>query len=361
MNKKSGLPAISIVSIVATCISSLAFASSFGGATGSATVDNKALIASNGDNEYQYNAALLVVDPNDGYKYIGNQIVGPEGGSRSPWTDMITRGLNEEGLAYTWTYVAPDNIEPDSGEAFGITFEQFGRMVLSQAATVEEAIELVDEYPRAYHGNFLFADASGTMAMLEISTKSYEVIFQGDDGTIGRANSWLSPEMQRLSEASDDMSDSGCRQNRWDELLEANSGSITEQTMMRMASDYEGALEHGWSIESHRCDPETTVCRSASTSSEVISPSDGTFWWNWGWGSGRQPRFPEQQGIHDRSWGVYVPFKLSALKPGEYVTKDSRLTPLAIRYIMNHFEISTPTMEIDSIKGQSEETWVRTQ
>lgn len=360
MNHSDRRISVLLALITAVALIPAAIASSIGGATGTATADGKALIASNGDNGYQFNARLVVRDPDDGYKYVGNIIVAPEGTPPSPWTNMVTRGLNEAGFAYSWTYVSPQRDEPSFANAWGVTFEQFGRMILSQAANVEEAIALVEEYPRAYHGNFIFADADGNMALLEISTESYEVIMHDQDGVAYRANHWLHPNMQELRDPPPDMSDSGWRQSRLEELFEANRGNITEQTLMRIFSDTHGALEHGWSIESHRCDPETDVCRSGTTSSDVMSPSDLTFWWSWGWGSGMQPRFPEQKNLHDRSWGVYVPFYLPAMEPGEYATTESRLTPLAIRYIMDHFGISTPTMEIGPIEGQTDETWERT-
>jgi len=331
--------------------------SSMGGATGSATRDGKPLLASNGDNPWATRTRLLVVEPEGGYRFIGTQIVSPPEG-RSPWSDMITRGMNERGLAYSWTYVAPRS-EPDSRTAEGMTFEEFGRTVLGQAATVEEAIALVAGRPRAFHGNFLFADASGEMALVEISTRTFEVAVRFRDGVAFRSNHWLTPRMQELRAPPDALSDSGWRFARLTELFGANQGGITEQTLMRIFSDTHGAVEHGWSVESHRVPPDGGPSPSGTTSSDVSSPRDLVFWYAYGWGSGMAPRQPEVKGFQNRSWGVYVPFHLPDLEPGEYSTTDGRLTPLAVRYLMASSGLSVPTMELPPALGQSAATWER--
>jgi len=43
--------------------------------------------------------------------------------------------------------------------------------------------------------------------------------------------------------------------------------------------------------------------------------------------------YPGEQLYQDLSWGQYLTFRLDDLEPGEYVTADGRLTPLAIRYL----------------------------
>ncbi|MCH8224013.1 MAG: hypothetical protein IH868_11450 [Chloroflexi bacterium] len=53
----------------------------------------------------------------------------------------------------------------------------------------------------------------------------------------------------------------------------------------------------------------------------------------YGWPCGGSVDYPDEQVYQDRSWGQYLSFRLEDLEPGEYVTVDGRLTPLAVRYL----------------------------
>ena len=54
-------------------------------------------------------------------------------------------------------------------------------------------------YPRAIHGNFLFADSGGEVALAEVSTRRLNIETRTTDGWIGRSNHWISPEMSRIA------------------------------------------------------------------------------------------------------------------------------------------------------------------
>ena len=101
------------------------------------------------------------------------KLVSPSNGSPVSFDRMHTRGLNAKGLAYTWSAVRPDpEFEPDSESAFGLPFYQFGRLLLSQSRSVEDAIGILESYPRAIHGNYLFGDTKGEVALLSRSARS---------------------------------------------------------------------------------------------------------------------------------------------------------------------------------------------
>ena len=135
------------------------------GATGAATVDGRSVIASNSDDPFTTRTRLVVVEPPDGERFIATQIISPSNGSPVSFDRMHTRGLNAQGFAYTWSAVRPDpEHEPDSESAFGLPFYQFGRLLLSQSRSVEDAIGILESYPRAIHGNYLFGDAKGEVA-----------------------------------------------------------------------------------------------------------------------------------------------------------------------------------------------------
>ncbi len=170
-------------------------ACTIGGATGSATRDGSPIIFSNSDDPFTTRTRLVVSEPADGYKFIATQIVSPP--PPASFNLMHTRGLNAAGLAYSWASVAPTS-EPTSEQAIGIPYHQFGHLILSQARTVADVIALIERYHRAYHGNFLFADAEGTVALIEISTQTYHVETQITDGAFARTNHWISPQMVPL-------------------------------------------------------------------------------------------------------------------------------------------------------------------
>jgi Acyl-coenzyme A:6-aminopenicillanic acid acyl-transferase len=308
---------------------SRADACTIGGATGSATRDGGSIIFSNSDDPFSTRTHLVVVEPADGYNFIAAQIVSPP--PPVSFNLMHTRGLNAAGLAYTWASVAPID-EPTSEQAIGIPYYQFGRLVLSQARTVADAIGLVERYPRAYHGNFLFADAEGTVALLEISTQTFHIETHISDGAFARTNHWISTKMaphggERVGQASLE------RYQRASELIAAQAGAIDMESLSRVTADHDGLDGSGISICAHGNAPGPRHHRGGTVSSEIMEPRNGRFWYCYGWPCGLAPEDPDLQVYQDRSWGAYLPFDLAILEPGEYVTTDGRLTPRAIRYL----------------------------
>lgn len=303
-------------------------ACTIGAATGSATRDGNPIVFSNSDDPFTTRTKLVVVLPEDGYKFIATEIVSPP--PPVPFNQMHTRGVNEAGLAYTWAYVMPST-EPNDGVAIGIPPYQFGRLVLSQAATVAEAFALVEKFPRAYHGNFLFADAIGEIALVEISTQSFNIETRTSDGYITRSNHWISAKMSPI--CADFFTESStARLRRSDELMQAQIGSVDVQSLAAITSDHEGR-EKGLSICSHGAPDWSTPWAGGTVSSEVIEPRSRRLWYCYGWPCGSEPEAPEAQVYQDRSWGAYLPFELDSLEPGELVTIDGRLTAAAVKHL----------------------------
>ncbi|MBI4640521.1 MAG: hypothetical protein HY731_07495 [Candidatus Tectomicrobia bacterium] len=316
------------------------------GATGRATREFRPIIGSNSDDPWTTRTHLLVASPGklskeasqklgldlprEGYRFIGTQILTLPGFSDVAFSKMITRGLNEKGLAYTWGMVSPKS-EPTYREAFGIPYPQFGTLLLTQAATVEEAIDLFDRFPRAVHGNFLLADASGTLALVEISTHTFHVETLTDDGVIGRSNHWISETMAEIGNAFDENASTKIRWRRAEQLLHEGQSKIDVHSLRKVLSDHEGRETFGHSICQHGVEGNGELRGGGSVSSEIIEPTRLLFWYAYGWPCGETPHSPERQLYQDRSWGVYLPFSLSDLEDGEYVTIDGRLTPLAIK------------------------------
>ena len=171
------------------------------GATGSASFDGNSIIGSTSDDPFTTRTRLVVVSPRNGHKFIATQIVSGDTSKIPDFNNMHTRGLNDKGFAYTWSGAGPNpDIEPISSQAIGIPFYQFGQLLLSEADSVEDGIGLLESYPRAIHGNFLFADSTGEIALIEVSTHSLNIETRITDGWIGRTNHWISERMSKIGQ-----------------------------------------------------------------------------------------------------------------------------------------------------------------
>jgi len=306
------------------------------GVTGNKAYNNDIYIGSTSDDPWNTRTKLVVVEPENGFKYIGTMIVTP--GPPVPWSNMITRGMNIKGFAYTWSYVHPV-AEPTYLEAEGVTFAEFGDLLLRSCANVHEAIELILSIPRAFHGNFLLADAEGNLALVEVSTQSVYVAVLTKDGYVVRTNHWISPIMAPKDGVPDEFTNSSTwvRYTRALELLEkVYIGRIHVEDLMQIFSDTKTYEEWGYGI----CAGINSK-KGGTVSSEIMEPKRLIFWYAYGWPCGVKPLWPEQ--LHQNmSWGVYLPFYLPELPPGEYVTTDGQLTPLAIEYLKKHLDIKEP-------------------
>ncbi len=311
------------------------------GATGAATIDGRSVIASNSDDPFTTRTRLVVVEPPDGERFIATQIVSPSNGSPVSFDRMHTRGVNAHGFAYTWSAVRPDpEFEPDSESAFGLPFYQFGRLLLSQSRSVEDAIGILESYPRAIHGNYLFGDANGEVALVEVSTKSMNVETRTDSGWIGRSNHWTSPTMSAIGNLPESCDSTAVRYERITTLMAEGDGSVDPGFLAGCLSDHETLGETGWSIcaHGHGDVPDGrerggSVSSVSSVSSEIMQPALGTMHYAYGWPCGGEVDYPGEQPYQDRSWGRYMTFRLEDMEPGEYVSTDGVLSPRAVRYL----------------------------
>lgn len=304
-------------------------ACTIGAATGSATRDGSPIVFSNSDDPFDTRTRLVVVVPAEGYRFIATQILSPP--PPVSFNEMYTRGVNEAGFAYTWAYVHP-TAEPTFADAIGIPFYQLGTLLLSRAATVADAISLLDAYPRAFHGNFLFADARGEIALVETSTRTYHVETQLTDGAFARSNHWISERMSGIG--SDEFgASSKWRYERASQLVSEQIGSIDPTSLRQITADHGGRESGGFSICAHGDGNPDWLYRGGSVSSEIIEPRLRRLWYCYGWPCGSTPEDSERQHYQDRSWGAYLPFDLDDLEAGEYVTIDGRLTALGVKYM----------------------------
>ena len=305
------------------------------GATGSASFDGNSIIGSTSDDPFTTRTRLVVVSPRNGHKFIATQIVSGDTSKISDFNNMHTRGLNDKGFAYTWSGAGPNpDIEPISSQAIGIPFYQFGQLLLSEADSVEDGIGLLESYPRAIHGNFLFADSVGVIALIEVSTHSLNIETRITDGWIGRTNHWISEKMSKIGQIPQVTDSTEVRFERIFTLMNERKGKVDSSFLELCFSDHFTLNDTGWSIcaHGHTRNPNREG-RGGTVSSEIILPSKGVMNYCYGWPCGGTVDYPEDQVYQDRSWGKYLSFDLEKLDAGEYVTVDGRLTPLAISYL----------------------------
>jgi hypothetical protein len=305
------------------------------GATGSASFDGNSIIGSTSDDPFTTRTRLVVVSPRYGHKFIATQIVSGDTSKIPDFNNMHTRGLNDKGFAYTWSGAGPNpDIEPISSQAIGIPFYQFGQLLLSEADSVEDGIGLLESYPRAIHGNFLFADSVGEIALIEVSTHSLNIETRITDGWIGRTNHWISERMSKIGQIPQVTDSTEVRFERILTLMNERKSKVDSSFLEACFRDHSTLNDTGWSIcaHGHTRNPNREG-RGGTVSSEIILPSKGVMNYCYGWPCGGNVDYPEDQVYQDRSWGKYLSFDLEKLDAGEYVTVDGRLTPLAICYL----------------------------
>ncbi|HEU5433478.1 MAG TPA: C45 family peptidase [Thermomicrobiales bacterium] len=298
-------------------------------ATGSATADGRPLLMATSDDPFA-TRTRLVVDEGAARRFLATQIVSPP--PMVSWSNMHTRGVNDAGFAYVWSYVTPAD-EPNDETAIGIPYYQFGRLVLAEATRIDDALDLLDRHPRAFHGNFLFADASGEICLVEVGTRSLHVAERTRDGAIGRTNHWTSERGRSVEDAALACS-SRHRYERVNALLTDAWGRIDREMLMAICRDHAGRGEPavGYSICAHGR-PEQGDAWFGTVSSEVIEPATRTLWYCYGWPCGEAPDDPARQPYQAHSWGAYLRFDLDRMASGVQVTTDGRLTAGGWRYL----------------------------
>jgi hypothetical protein len=64
-----------------------------------------------------------------------------------------------------------------------------------------------------------------------------------------------------------------------------------------------------------------------------------TYWFNYGWPGGNLPTKENEnrQICQNMTWGVFIPFYLTEMVPGQYTTELGQLTPMGMQYVYSHF------------------------
>jgi len=290
------------------------------GVTGSYAADNEIFFGQTMDNPWwPVRHTLWVIQPENGYKFIGTKA--------SIWG--FWTGMNEKGLGWVGAYVAcKDTPNPEGIDRFDI-----GPMLLGSCANVEEAIKFLQNIPRGEFcpRNALIGDAKGNLALVEISYQSICVETLTTDGYVVRTNHFISSKMKDLDYKPDGyVCERLQRGIEWIEKVKPPYTPIHVEDMFQWFS---------YIYLTRLLDPVSgpgTAC--------VIQPKKLTYWFTYGWPSGNLPPkdLENRQICQNMTWGVFIPFYLPELPPGQYTTELGQLTPLAIQYLMSHF---TPKLQ----------------
>lgn len=103
----------------------------------------------------------------------------------------VVDGINESGLCITYDWIlATDTAKP--APPLSLAIEE----ALSMCTRAEDAIAKISAMPRCGGGSLMIADATGTVAALELSNHRAEVRYPAeDDGAIHHSNRFVSPNM----------------------------------------------------------------------------------------------------------------------------------------------------------------------
>jgi hypothetical protein len=339
------------------------------GATGDA-VDpaGRAYIGSVSDDPYDIRTKVVVRRPMGGLAYVGTHLQPlATAASAQAYSDSVsgapTRGLNEAGLAFTWTLAVErkENRDPEGAMKPHDVWAE----AMTRSVTVDDALGLLERLPRGFAGAAMLADRDGHLALVEIGRKRINVterLSARPGGTAVNVNCWVGMQAEEgdpLCSLDNPKVPNQSRYQRAKELLRGLGGPIDLVTMARLLSDHAHKERfagenpwipgHGYSICNHGSlhGKSFDAAKPAwgTVSAEIIDPAGGVFWYTYGWPCGEAPEHGDQ--LHqERAWGTFVGFPLAALPEGDYTTLTGELTPLAVRHLRHLLELDRTTGQV---------------
>jgi hypothetical protein len=338
------------------------------GATGRGVVpQGRVYIGGVSDDPYDIRTKVIVRRPERGHAFVGTHLAPLAVASAQGYSDAVsgspTRGLNEQGLAFTWTLALekPDHPMPEGA----MKAHDVWGAVMTDCATVDEAIALLERLPRGFAGAGMLADRDGRLALVEIGRRRIEVterLDAGRGGTAVNVNCWVGMQAEEgdpLCALDNPDVPNQSRYRRAKALLAETEGRIDLATMARLLCDHAHRERfagenpwipgHGYSICNHGSlrgrafDPAKPAW--GSVSAEIIDPVGGVFWYTYGWPCGEAPEHGDQM-LQERAWGRFLGFGVAGMPAGDYTTLSGELTHLAARHLDHIFELDRATGEV---------------
>jgi predicted choloylglycine hydrolase len=193
--------------------------------SGKHTEDGRTMFGRNYDAGPEFAAFTLYrTYPDSGFAHIGcayNLLVGREG------------GMNEAGLAIAVTGVQGHNTdEPGLWDHIPV------RAVLDQCRTVDEAVTLLEALPHLWTKNFLVADKTGQIAVVE-AAQQHVAISRTTDGFGAITNHFILPQMEAFCNREKVPSNSSHRRDaayRWFEAARDADKPLDRDDLKRLLS-----------------------------------------------------------------------------------------------------------------------------
>jgi predicted choloylglycine hydrolase len=261
------------------------------------------LLASNSDNPWDTRTKVIRKQGMK-FSFIGTELICPD--DNLPWSNMMTRGINEKGISFTFAYV---DCHSDLYQG-GIGFKEFGDHILGSFQALHEIEDYLRMESVQVHGNFLFADDLGNLLVSEIypTKKNFE---WNPEQVVIRTNHFLN-----LPLANDKEIIETCSILRYQSGLKAiNEGDQTD------GYQFVQALLRNHYLEEHGSDWGASTCNHGETvgtvSSEILDPLNKEMFYCYG------P--PCGNGGNMNGWGHYVSFNLNECREGEITTLDGKI------------------------------------
>jgi hypothetical protein len=226
-----------------------------------------------------------------------------------PWDGMITRGLNDAGLAFTYSFVEPATTN------YGTRTKQtspadFSYQLLTECSNTDEATKFLHGgVPSGCTGNYLLLDATGNLVVVEAAT-TVSRCFVAEQ--VVRTNTWTAPSLPPLRPSIYSGQSSAHRAARAKQLLERIHAA---RDVAAILSDHSGSgkqLTYDLSICNHGSTDGTT-------SAEILIPAHRILLYTYGRPCGQNDSLP--------SWGHYREFSLKEAANGQLTDLAGSVRP----------------------------------
>lgn len=183
-------------------------------------------------------AKLFYTRPSDGFASVGatSRFVGRHD------------GVNESGLAIAFSGVPRNDFEP------GVMWALAIRGVLDHCATVQEAVDLLEDIPHAYTVNFLIADAHDELAIVEASPDAVQTT-RPENGIAIATNQFASESMRKHQDA--ERRPIECPRFRALEQWAADAEAVTIEDLQTILGDPDSGV--CWPLDVENDAPESTT------------------------------------------------------------------------------------------------------
>ena len=182
----------------------------------------------------------------------------------------IPDGINQHGVSLSCSGMWSPRVILDLSRADSAWLTLNLQPILRHARTASEAVQMIQDQPRASGMQVLVADPQRAVA-LEVTDKVVRA-FEAEDGLLVRTNHYLAPDLQHLIPTHAEQRSTFDRFARATELLRKSHGRISMHDILRIMSD-------------HSPPPADSICRhgdgdeTAKTCAVTIAcPEDRMLW-----------------------------------------------------------------------------------